>query len=1376
MSASLGELVVSLSGNIAKFEAAMTRAEHVAAKSMAGVNASMNVAHKAMGMLGVGLSVAGIVALGKHSLDTAENLGKMAQKLGASTEELSKWRYVADQADVSQDAFLKGSKKLSEQLTAAGDATSKAAKLMSAMGVDIKGGVTPAIEKIADTFAALPDGTTKATLAVELFGKAGLDMIPLLNQGSEGIRNMKNEAERLGLVITEDMAKAAEKFNDSLKTLKFQSEAGATSIMNSLLPALNRITTAMSEAARDSGILMAAFVGLGGVMSNFVGLDATALERNAQYVKDLHKELLGLKELQSSGAILPGEVARIKALEEELAHIERVKRARKEMNAEAFAGGRASGSTAGRLERDIAALLAGGEAANGISKFQQELQKLISTIEGKAIGVSSEYMQQVTLLTNAFAVGKLSIEKYTELVGLLTAQQEFAKKINEEWAKSVEHSTKMLRALKDTIRDLEIEARVIGMTDAQRKLYLIGLEREKALKYADDADVAQINRYYDEIESLTTIISKRTEAFNSMQTFVGDMSDLAAGFADVLVSDVGGALKYLENQVKSLLAQMIKIFATRWLLQMGAAAVGAGGAGSALASAASTYGSGSLGGMALSGAYAWGTQAWAGFASASSEIALAGTAAGFVGPSATLAGGATGAGASMAGTYAGLSSTGWGVIIAAVIAIGIWASRYHRGGDKVEGSSVSSFDAAGLNTGAFRVSEEYGNRFFGGSGLDSQLEPLVTATGEFYRNLVTRMGGAFSSAGFGFGASNDPLGNAPSRVFGSAMVNGQNVFGGVMDVDDKEVDAALMLTSKRAILAALQATDFNDEIDKIFDGVGDITKLTADQIDAIIARAREMYAVLEGLETLDLTGLDVEALRAFALEGETIGQTFQRVGGAWMQLSDAFTSDATKLEKMRRELASLGTTLEAAGIQMPTTKEGWLDVMRGLDLSTEAGRNLFAEMMRLAPSFDAVGAATQRAMADFDALMSRIRPGYSAQLGQLQLAGDVSSFMNANGWTAGMTPQQVIEALRTITREDFMRYTASNQSLILSIIDLDDTMNGAAQNISNAVANMNPAYAGDPTNVATGLMSAFENRYGGILSGITDPSDRMGLRGQFIQSQMADNTGAMNSMLAQYGAQAQNMTMYRALERANLLLEEEFRHLGTDLARLTVLTAQYNDEGIAAQILELEKWKAAQQALLAGNAVALAALDEIFNTRLTAILEGAAEIATTTAEEIQRIRDNILQWREGLLLSNASPLTRTERFTEAMSQYSSTFAAAQTGDADALARYQQIAAMLLQESEGMFGRASTEYGAIFQRIRDESLMLGSPVRTGTPPRWVEDARAEEHQDALDLRGDVAGLEYEITTVRVALNELKTTFVQELERLGDRLNTAKEIRQ
>ncbi len=194
----------------------------------------------------------------KGAIDTGDQLNKLSQKTGIAVEKLSELAYAGDLADVNLESLATGVKKLSVNMAeAATNTNSKAAEAFKALGVAVKdanGNLRSSdevIADIADRFVDMKDGAGKTALAVALFGKAGADLIPLLNQGGRGLAEMADEAKKLGLVMTGDTAKAAEEFNDNLRKLTLSSSALGRSIAADLLPEMARFLGLVVEAKKE---------------------------------------------------------------------------------------------------------------------------------------------------------------------------------------------------------------------------------------------------------------------------------------------------------------------------------------------------------------------------------------------------------------------------------------------------------------------------------------------------------------------------------------------------------------------------------------------------------------------------------------------------------------------------------------------------------------------------------------------------------------------------------------------------------------------------------------------------------------------------------------------------------------------------------------------------------------------------------------------------------------------------------------------------------------------------------------------------------------------------------------------------------------------
>ena len=221
--------------------------------------------------LGVSLSVAGFAAMIKSAIDAADQLNKLSQKIGISVEALSTLRFAAQLSDVSLETLQKGIKGLSQNIAEANTGIGDGAQVFDALGISVRNAdgsmksTEAVLLQVADVFANLEDGAVKTALAVKLFGKSGMDMIPFLNQGAAGITQLTAEAERLGLKLTTETARSAETFNDNLTALKASSSSLGIALARDFLPELTNITNAMREAANEAGTLKALWVGLGGV-------------------------------------------------------------------------------------------------------------------------------------------------------------------------------------------------------------------------------------------------------------------------------------------------------------------------------------------------------------------------------------------------------------------------------------------------------------------------------------------------------------------------------------------------------------------------------------------------------------------------------------------------------------------------------------------------------------------------------------------------------------------------------------------------------------------------------------------------------------------------------------------------------------------------------------------------------------------------------------------------------------------------------------------------------------------------------------------------------------------------------------------------------
>lgn len=205
-----------------------------------------------------GLGGGAISAAIKGTIDDFDSLAKAAQKVGTSVESLSALRYAGELSGISFDSISTGLKKLSVNAADAAKGTGDAKDAFRALGVSVTdaAGALKSPEallgEIADKFAGFEDGATKTALAVKLFGRAGADLIPMLNGGARGLAEMRGEAEAFGIIIGGDAAKAAERFNDNLTRMGQAINALKISLASGVVDKLVKLTDAW-VAAKQAG-------------------------------------------------------------------------------------------------------------------------------------------------------------------------------------------------------------------------------------------------------------------------------------------------------------------------------------------------------------------------------------------------------------------------------------------------------------------------------------------------------------------------------------------------------------------------------------------------------------------------------------------------------------------------------------------------------------------------------------------------------------------------------------------------------------------------------------------------------------------------------------------------------------------------------------------------------------------------------------------------------------------------------------------------------------------------------------------------------------------------------------------------------------------
>lgn len=221
-------------------------------------NSIMATMRRIIGPAAIGGAIAAFGAMTRSAINTADEMTKAAQRIGVGVEELSRLRHAADLSGISFDGLQSSIGILNRNLVDVNGNGNAAQKALAQMGIAARGAdgqlksTTQIMAEMANVFQQMPDGAEKSALAMAVFGRSGAQLIPMLNQGADGIREMTDEADRLGIVIDQETGRAAEQFNDNLDKLQKLVKGAALSIAREMLPAMNLLTESLVQGAGDA--------------------------------------------------------------------------------------------------------------------------------------------------------------------------------------------------------------------------------------------------------------------------------------------------------------------------------------------------------------------------------------------------------------------------------------------------------------------------------------------------------------------------------------------------------------------------------------------------------------------------------------------------------------------------------------------------------------------------------------------------------------------------------------------------------------------------------------------------------------------------------------------------------------------------------------------------------------------------------------------------------------------------------------------------------------------------------------------------------------------------------------------------------------------
>lgn len=173
------------------------------------------------------------------------------QQTGISTELLSAFDVLATTTGSSLDGLSQSFVIFQKHLEEAEDPMSSAAGLFSELGIQTTD-TESALRQTFATLARMPEGFRQTAIAQELFGRAGKSVLAIIKETNGNLDEAIKKFRALGLIVSEEDARAADRFNDELELLHRQFEDLSVELGKEFLPAALEVVRALSDLTKAS--------------------------------------------------------------------------------------------------------------------------------------------------------------------------------------------------------------------------------------------------------------------------------------------------------------------------------------------------------------------------------------------------------------------------------------------------------------------------------------------------------------------------------------------------------------------------------------------------------------------------------------------------------------------------------------------------------------------------------------------------------------------------------------------------------------------------------------------------------------------------------------------------------------------------------------------------------------------------------------------------------------------------------------------------------------------------------------------------------------------------------------------------------------------
>ena len=209
-----------------------------------------------------------LISMTKESAAYADEILTQSAVTGLSTEALQEYQYAAELVDVSLDTLTSSQAKMIRSMDAARRGSKEQAEAFDKLGISVQNAdgtlrdAQDVFGDVIDALGAISNETERDAIAMTIFGRSARDLNPLIKAGSDGLRELAQEAHNVGYVMSEEALDALGAVDDQVQRMNRSNEALKNQIAVGMAPAVENLMkkgtdffVRLQEAAEGSGIL-----------------------------------------------------------------------------------------------------------------------------------------------------------------------------------------------------------------------------------------------------------------------------------------------------------------------------------------------------------------------------------------------------------------------------------------------------------------------------------------------------------------------------------------------------------------------------------------------------------------------------------------------------------------------------------------------------------------------------------------------------------------------------------------------------------------------------------------------------------------------------------------------------------------------------------------------------------------------------------------------------------------------------------------------------------------------------------------------------------------------------------------------------------------